>query len=77
MTRVFACPEEALAGEIEFGLAYAMACNPGRAGFAPGDRKLFAAAAAAVLAERAEHGLSGMSIEDSAGAEVTSSLNRA
>jgi hypothetical protein len=77
MTRVFTCPEEALAGEIEFGLAYAMACNPGRAGFAPGDRKLFAAAAAAVLAERAEHGLSGMSIEDTDRADVPDAANRA
>lgn len=66
--RRFSCPEDMLAGEINLALVFTMACNPGRAVFAAGDLALFSVAIAKMLAERAESGLSGMSLEDDTGA---------
>jgi hypothetical protein len=81
--RRFTCPEEALAGEIEFAVTYLLACNPDlppSALLMPGPlgrRGEFCAQVAAMLAERAEKGLSGMTIEDPGHAEVTGRVNRA
>jgi len=62
---VICVPESELAAEIELAIAYTVACNPGRAGellMTPpgGCRAGFAAQIAAMLAERAARGLSGM-----------------
>jgi len=45
-------PSAALAGEIEFAIAYTIACNPGRNFAAPPDRKLLAEAIVAMLYAR-------------------------
>lgn len=63
--RAVAIPEDALAGEIELAIAYTVACNRDRAHellLSPPDgcRRDFAGAIAAMLAERAARGLSGM-----------------
>ena len=57
-------PSAALADEIDFAIAYTIACNPGRNFAVPPDRKLLAEAIVAMLYERAEAGLSGMRIEN-------------
>lgn len=54
-------PRDVLAGEIEFAIAYTVACNPGR-DLLGADRKLFAEAIADMLFERAGAGLSRMLI---------------
>jgi hypothetical protein len=53
-------PAGALTGEIEFAIAYTVACNPGRDMLHPPDRRLLAEAITNMLIERAEAGLSGM-----------------
>jgi len=58
-------PEDQLAAEIEFAIAYTVACNRDRLGellLSPPDgcRPEFAAQIAAMIAERAAGGLSGM-----------------
>jgi hypothetical protein len=65
----FSCPEKALAAEIEFAIAYIVACNPDRIRelLGPeeqgGCRPQFAGQIAAMLTERAGTGLSGMTLE--------------
>lgn len=54
-------PAAVLADEIEFAIAYIRACNPAR-DLTGEDRKLLAAQIVAMLAERAQEGLSGMRI---------------
>jgi hypothetical protein len=54
-------PREALAGEIEFAIAYTAACNPDR-DLLGADRKAFAEAIVNMLTERASSGLSGMRV---------------
>jgi hypothetical protein len=55
-------PAAALAGEIEFAIAYTVACNPGRDLLHEPDRALLAEAIVDQLAERAARGLSGMRV---------------
>lgn len=65
MTRQLTCPEDKLAGEIEFAIAYTVACNPGVISLSAepgGHRKQFAEAIAGMITERAGHGLSGMTL---------------
>lgn len=62
MSRVVV-PAAALAGEIEFAIAYTVACNPGRDLLHEPDRRLLAEAIVAMLTERAVSGLSGMRFE--------------
>jgi hypothetical protein len=57
-------PSAALTGEIEFAIAYTVACNPGRDLLHEPDRRLLAEAIVAMLYERAGAGLSGMRIEN-------------
>lgn len=66
--RRFSCPAESLAAEIEFAIVYLAASNPGRKDellLPPprGCRDEFAGLIAVMLLERAENGLSGMSLE--------------
>jgi hypothetical protein len=69
VARRFTCPEEALAGEIEFAVTYLLACNPDLPPSALliarplGRRAEFCQMIAELLAERAEKGLSGMTLE--------------
>ena len=65
----FSCPERLLAEEIEFAIMYTVACNRGRRDellLSPPDgcRAEFAKMVVATLLERAEKGLSGMSLAD-------------
>jgi hypothetical protein len=75
----FSCPENTLVGEIELAVTYLLACNPDIPpsvmvmGKPLGRRAEFAGQIAAMLAERAEKGLSGMRIEDAASAGVPGS----
>jgi hypothetical protein len=55
-------PAGALTGEIEFAIAYTVACNPGRDLLHEPDRRLLAEAIADMLIERAGNGLSGMRV---------------
>jgi hypothetical protein len=83
VTRRFSCPEEVLAGEIDLAVAYLTACNPDIPPSALliarplGRRAEFCQMIAAMLAERAERGLSGMAISDPDDAEATRIENRA
>ena len=82
MTRTFTCPEGRLAAEIEFAIAYTAACNPDRRHellLSPpgGCRDMLADQVAAMLAERAEKGLSGMTMEDGAEVEAPEPADRA
>jgi hypothetical protein len=82
VTRVFTCPEDVLAGEIEFAVTYLAACNPGWPSglLMPeplGRRAEFCALVAGMLTERAEAGLSGMTIEDTNRGDVPDGVNRA
>jgi hypothetical protein len=83
VARRFTCPEQALAGEIELAVTYLLACNPDippSALLMPGPlgrREEFVRMLASMLVERAENGLSGMTIEDPGCAEVTGRVNRA
>jgi hypothetical protein len=67
--RRFSCPEGVLAAEIKFAITYIVACNPDRIRelLGPeeqgGCRAQFSAQIAAMLTERAEKSLSGMSLE--------------
>jgi hypothetical protein len=54
-TLVIRIPAADLAAELEFGIAYTAACNPGR-DLLGADRKLFARALADLLFERARSG---------------------
>jgi hypothetical protein len=73
VTGLFSCPAEKLAAEIEFAVAYTVACNRGQAHLfllAPpeGRRGDFARQVAAMLLERAGNRLSGMAVSgDGAG----------
>jgi hypothetical protein len=70
VARRLTCPEDALAGEIEFALTYLLACNSGTPPStmvmaAPmGRRRELCELMAAMITERAEKGLSGMTAED-------------
>lgn len=82
MTGRFTCPEEKLAGEIEFAIAYVVACDRYRAReflLTPpgGSRTYFAGQIAAMLTERAGGGLSGMALEDPGNTEVPAQATRA
>jgi hypothetical protein len=77
VARRFSCPEEALTTEIEFAITYVNACNPGKRLFNFGTiapevtREEVSAAIAGMLMERAESGLSGMTLaEDDANGEA-------
>jgi hypothetical protein len=59
---VITIPAQALAREIEFAIAYTRACNPARDLLAA-DRELFSRAIAEMIIERANSGLSGMSLD--------------
>lgn len=65
---ILSVPEEILAAEIEFAIAYTVACNGDRryellrSASSGGRRADFACAIAAMLLERAGNGLSGMSL---------------
>ena len=81
--RVFACPEEKLAGEIELAIAYAVACNPDRGRLLllsppDGRRAELACQVAQMLLEQAGHGLSGLAVTGSVSghAELTWKLRR-
>ena len=54
-------PAGSLAAEIEFAIAYTVACNPGR-DLLGEDRKAFAEAIVDMITERAGEGVSGMRI---------------
>jgi hypothetical protein len=56
-------PRGVVVAEIEFAIAYTRAANPDR-DLLGADRRLFAEAIVDMLFERAEHGISGMRIED-------------
>jgi len=77
----FSCPVGALAAEIEFAIAYTVACNPGVISVSAepgGHREQFADAIAAMLTERAGHGLSGMTLTgDDTPAGARTKVNRA
>lgn len=55
----FTCPEDQLAAEVEFAVAYAQACDPQHSR----DRRWYAEQIALMLMERAGKGLSGMRVE--------------
>lgn len=70
MARRLSCPADKLAGEIEFALTYLLACNsdmpPSTMVMAApmGRRRELCQMMSAMIAERAEKGLSGMTVED-------------
>lgn len=64
-------PENALAAEIEFALAYVLACHPPAWRFLVTQRRRMCEEIAAVLAERAAKGLSGMEAGHASGNPAT------
>jgi hypothetical protein len=73
VAKVFSCPEDGLAREIELAVTYLAACNPGippSAFLLPeslgGRRAEFSRMIAGLLTERAEKGLSGMALAEAA-----------
>ena len=61
MSQRIVIPAKYLAAEIEFAIAYTVACNPGR-DLLGEDRKAFAEAIVGMITERAGEGVSGMRI---------------
>ena len=63
--RQFTCPEEALAGELELAVTYVVACNREELNELLLSRRAdFARSVAWMIAERAGHGLSGMTLAE-------------